>query len=65
MEAQKYGAEYRREWRKVYLGINARTLEIRAIEVTSNAIGDAPMLPELLVQIPTDEPIESVYADGA
>ncbi|GKS87692.1 IS5 family transposase [Acidovorax sp. SUPP2539] len=62
---KKHGAEYRREWRKVHLGIDAQTLEIRAIEVTSNAIGDAPMLPGLLAQIPTDESIESVSADGA
>lgn len=62
---KKHGAEYRREWRKVHLGIDAQTLEIRAIEVTSNAIGDAPMLPELLAQIPADEPISAVYADGA
>ena len=32
------------------LGIDANTLEIRAIEVTNNAIGDAPMLPYLLDQ---------------
>jgi hypothetical protein len=31
--------------RKVHLGIDAATLEIRAIEVTDNATGDAPMLP--------------------
>jgi len=62
---KKHGAEYWREWRKVHLGIDAQTLEIRAIEVTSNAIGDAPMLPELLAQIAADEPIESVCADGA
>lgn len=62
---KKHGAEYRRQWRKVHLGIDAQTLEIRAIEVTDNAIGDAPMLPELLAQIPLDEPIERVSADGA
>ncbi len=61
----KHGAEYRRDWRKVHLGIDAQTLEIRAVEVTSNEIGDAPMLPELLAQIPTDEAIASVGADGA
>ena len=37
-----------RHWRKVYLGIDAGTLEIRAIEVTGNRVGEAPMLPELL-----------------
>ena len=62
---KKHGAEYRREWRKVHLDIDAQTLEIRAIEVTSNAIGDAPMLPELLAQIPMKEEIASVSADGA
>jgi hypothetical protein len=60
-----HGAEYRRQWRKVHLGIDAQTLEIRAIEVTDNGVGDAPMLPELMGQIPEDEPIASVHADGA
>ena len=62
---KKHGAEYRRQWRKVHLGIDANTLEIRAIEVTDNSVGDAPMLPEPLRQIPPDEPIASVSADGA
>ncbi len=62
---KKHGAEYRRQWRKVHLGIDAQTLEIRAIEVTDNAVGDAPMLPHLLEQIAPDEPIASVSADGA
>ncbi len=62
---KKHGAEYRRQWRKVHLGIDANTLEIRAIEVTDNSVGDAPMLPELLGQIPPAEPIASVSGDGA
>ena len=62
---KKHGAEYRRQWRKVHLGIDAHTLEIRAIEVTDNSVGDAPMLPELLAQIPPDEAVASVSADGA
>lgn len=62
---KKHGAEYRRQWRKVHLGIDAQTLEIRAIEVTDNSVGDAPMLPELLAQIPATEAIASVCADGA
>jgi hypothetical protein len=40
-------------------------LDIRAIEVTTNAIGDAPMLSDLLAQIPQDEQILSVGGDGA
>lgn len=62
---KKHGAEYRRQWRKVHLGIDARTLEIRAIEITDNGTGDAPMLPELLSQIPADETLSSVSGDGA
>jgi hypothetical protein len=62
---KKHGAEYRRQWRKVHLGIDAETLEIRAIEVTDNSVGDAPMLPELLRQVPQTETIATVSADGA
>lgn len=51
-------------WRKIHLGIDEKTLEIRAVEFTSNEIGDAPMLPELLDQIPPDQDIASVTADG-
>jgi hypothetical protein len=49
----------------VHLGIDANTLEIRAIEVTDNSVGDAPMLPELLGQIPPGEAVVSVSWDGA
>jgi hypothetical protein len=59
-KTKKHGAEYRRLWRKVHLGIDAAALEIQAIEVTDNATGDAPMLPCLLDQIPA-----SVGGDGA
>ena len=44
--------------------MDAETLEIRAIAVTSRAIGDAPMLPELLAQIPDDEVITAVSGLG-
>lgn len=49
----------------MHLGIDAETLEIRAIEVTSNRVGDAQILPDLLNQIPCDEIINSVSGDGA
>jgi hypothetical protein len=64
-KTKKHGADYRRRWRKVHLGIDAATLEIRAIEVTDNATGDAPILPCLLDQIPAEEAIASVSGDGA
>ena len=53
------------DWRKIRSGIDAQTLEVRATEVTSSDVGDAPMLPELLDQIPPDHEIASVTADGA
>jgi len=46
-------------------GIDEKSLEIRAAEFTTSDIGDAPMLPELLDQIPPDQEIGSVTADGA
>mgnify|MGYP003666585665 FL=1 len=46
-------------------GIDEQTLEIRAVEVTSSGIGDAPILADLLNQIPPDQEISSVTADGA
>ena len=63
--ARKHGGAKRRVWRKVHLGIDEQTLEIRAVEVTSSDVGDAPMLPELLSQIPPDQQIARVTADGA
>ena len=35
------------------------------MEITGSGVGDAPMLPSLLDQIPEGEPIASVTADGA
>ena len=63
--ARKHGGSKRRVWRKIHIGINEETLEVWAVEVTGSNIGDAPMLPELLNQIPSDQDIGSVTADGA
>ena len=62
---RKHGASRPRSWRKVHLGIDAETMEVRAIEITGSRIGDGPMLAELLAQIPAEEPIGLVTADGA
>jgi hypothetical protein len=63
--ARQHGGAKRRVWRKIHIGIDERTLEIRAAEFTTSDVGDAPMLPELLDQIPPDQEIASVTADGA
>ena len=62
---RKHGGSKRRVWRKLHLGIDEETLEIRAVEVTSSNVGDAPMLPDLLAQLPPDQEIATVTADGA
>ena len=46
-------------------GIDEKTLEIRAVEVTSSSIGDAPMLRDLLDQIPPGQEVGRVTGDGA
>ena len=63
--ARKHGGTKRRVWRKIHIGIDEKSLEIRAAEFTTSEIGDAPMLPELLDQIPPAQEIGSVTADGA
>ena len=63
--ARKHGGPKRRVWRESHLGIDEETLEIRAADFTISDIGDAPILPDLLGQIPEDEQIGSVTADGA
>ena len=64
-DARKHGESKRRVWRKVHLAIDEATLKVRAVEFTDSTVGDAPMLPGLLSQIPKDETIASVTADGA
>jgi hypothetical protein len=33
---KKHGPEYRRQWRKLHIGIDAKTLQIRAVQLTTN-----------------------------
>lgn len=40
-------------------------LQVRTVAVTTGNVGDPPMLPELLDQIPPDQDIGRVTADGA
>lgn len=63
--ARKHGGPKRRLWRKIHIGIDEETLEVRAVEVTTTNVGDAPILPELLDQIADDQDIRSMTVDGA
>jgi len=62
---KKHQPEYRRQWRKLHIGIDAETLQIRAVQLTTNNVSDSQVLGDLLDQIPQDEHIDSVYTDGA
>lgn len=59
------GGPKRRVWRKIHLGIDEQTLEVRAVEITAGHIGDTPVLPDPPGQIPPDAEIGCVTADGA
>ena len=63
--ARKHGGAKRRVWRKIHIEIDEKSLETRAAEFTTGDVGDAPMLPELLDQIPPEQEIATVTADGA
>jgi hypothetical protein len=45
--------------------MDTATSDIRAVEFTPSRDGDSPVLPDLLDQIPEDEDIGTVTADGA
>ena len=62
---KKHQPEYRRQWRKLHIGIDAKTLQIRAVQLTTNNVSDSQVLGDLLDQIPLDEQIDSVSTDGA
>lgn len=68
-EGKWYGRKHcgtkRRLWRKIHIGIDEKSLEIRAAEFTTSDVGDAPKLPELFDQIPLGQEIATVTADGA
>ena len=64
-KCKKHQPEYRRQWRKLHIGIDAKTLQIRAVQLTTNNVSDSQVLDVLLNQIPSDERIDSVYTDGA
>lgn len=64
-QVRRHGPGRRRQWRKVHLAMDVATGDIRAVEFTSNSEGDSPVLPDLLAQIPADQPIGTVTGDGA
>jgi hypothetical protein len=59
----KHRVNRRRTWRKLHLGVDERSKEVVAVELTESRVHDSQQLPALLEQIP--EPIDQVSGDGA
>ncbi|MEO5606037.1 MAG: IS5 family transposase [Polaromonas sp.] len=64
-KVRKHGYSKRRSWRKVHLGMDARTGQVCAVLMTHKDVMDASVLPELVAQVPQETPIEVVIGDGA
>ena len=60
---EKHGTKRRRAWRKLHLGIDAKSGMIVASTLTSKEVDDAAELGTLLAQV--DDPLAAVVADGA
>jgi Transposase DDE domain len=60
---EKHGTQRRRAWRKLHLGVDAKTGTIVASTLTSKEVDDAAELEPLLDQV--EEPLAAVIADGA
>lgn len=64
-ECTKNGPERRSEGRKLYISIDAKTLQIRATCVTSDNVSVVAVTPDVLQQLPRGEALESLTGGGA
>lgn len=64
-KVRKHGYTKRRSWRKVHLGLDAKTEQVCAVLMTHRDVDDASVLPELLGQLPPGTKVEIVGGDGA
>lgn len=62
---RRHRPQGRRQYRKVHLAMDPPTSDIRAVEFTTSRDGVSPDLPGLHGQIPEDEHIGTMTADGA
>ena len=58
-----HGREKRRGWIKLHIGVDPKTQELIAIEVTDESTADCAILPHLIEKAPKS--LKKVYADGA
>ena len=62
-KTRKWGAEYRRKWIKLHIGLDARSGQIVSVVVTDSKGGDPDHFPKVLDQVEGE--IDKVCADGA
>lgn len=62
-KTRKWGAEYRRKWIKLHLGLDARSGQIVSALVTDSSGGDPDHFPELLASVEGE--IDKAGGDGA
>lgn len=62
-KVRQHGYSKRRTWRKLHVAVDQASQQIVATLVTTNAVGDGEVLPELLAQV--SELIAQVSADGS
>lgn len=62
---RRHGTSKRRTWRKLHLAVDTESHEVVAAELTAVFVGDAEVGPDLLEQLPAEERLASVAADGA
>ena len=63
-KVRQHGASKRRTWRKFHLAVEPETLEILALEVSTNDVTDDEMLPVVLNAVDEAIKIEKVCGDG-
>ena len=61
-KVRQHGWTRRRTWRKLHVGVDEATGEIRAAVVTTNNFGDGQLLPDLLAQV--EDELSQVTGDG-
>jgi IS5 family transposase len=61
-KVRQHGWTRRRTWRKLHIGVDEASGEIRAATVTTNNYGDGQVLPDLLAQV--ESKLSQVTGDG-
>jgi hypothetical protein len=62
-KVRQHGTGKRRTWRKLHLAVNEGNNDLLAVELTTNSVDDAEVVPDLLGQV--EEPVGKFGGDGA